>query len=102
MSIIEKIKVTEEKADKIKEEASLEVSKMLDEVNLKNKELVKNMYDAAKKSIELEYKNTLSQIEKIKELKLDECQKINDSNRKIAKAHLNETVDFILKKVIDS
>ena len=74
MSIIEKIKVTEEKADKIKEEASLEVSKMLDEVNLKNKELVKNMYEAAKKSIELEYKNTLNHLEKMKESKLVECQ----------------------------
>lgn len=102
MSIIEKIKMTEEKSDKIKEDASLEVSKMLDEVNLKNKELVKNMYEDAKKNIELEYNKTLSQIEKIKESKLDECQRINDSNRKIAKAHLNETVDFILKKVIDS
>lgn len=102
MNIINKIKETEAKAERIKEAATLEVSKMIEETNSSNKQKVFEMLENAKLQIKEENNLTILKIEKIKQSKEDECQEINNINRKIANTHLDETVDFIIRKVIDS
>ena len=102
MSIIERIKETEMQAAEIKHQAELDVQAKLSEVEQNLKQKVKEMNDASK--IEIERLNE-ENLQKINQLSLDkkkEDETINESYEILAAIHLNEVVDFIVGKVINS
>ena len=102
MPILDKIKEAEQIAEEIRVKAKKEVSLMLEEAAKSNSETSKNMLDAAKEKIkELNEANDKYLVE-LTNKSVADINAINDANEKLAQVHLNETVEFILKKVIDS
>lgn len=101
MSIIEKIKETEDKADKIREDATLEVSKMLEKTEIENKEKILQLYENAKQKIKDEKNECLKRIDKLKEEKDTKLKEIENNLTNIYKQHLDETIDYIMKKVME-
>lgn len=101
MSIIEKIKEAEDKADKIREDAALEVSKMLEETEKENKEKILQLYENAKQKIKDEKNECYKKIDKLKEEKDTKLKEIENNLTNIYKQHLDETIDYIMKKVME-
>ena len=102
MTILEKINEAETKAEAIKQKARQEVSEMLDELNHTNNQKVKQMMDDAKSQVARMYDDNEKIIKNLTEISNQECNQINTYNQQLAALHLNETIDFIMKKVIDS
>ncbi len=102
MTILEKINETEQKAETIKLEAKQEVSEMLEKVNKDNLLKTEEMMNDAKKQVQKMYEENDIIIKELVDASVKESDKININNQSLAKIHLNETVDFIMKKVIDS
>ena len=102
MTILEKINETEQKAETIKLEAKQEVSEMLEKVNKDNLLKTEEMMNDAKKQVQKMYEENDSIIKELVATSVKESDEINTNNQNLAKIHLNETVDFIMKKVIDS
>ena len=102
MTILEKINETEQKAETIKLEAKQEVSEMLEKVNKDNLLKTEEMMNDAKKQVQKMYEENDIIIRELVDASVKESDKININNQNLAKIHLNETVDFIMKKVIDS
>ncbi|MCI6716791.1 MAG: hypothetical protein SOZ32_06420 [Bacilli bacterium] len=102
MTILEKINETEQKAETIKLEAKQEVSEMLEKVNKDNLLKTEEMMNDAKKQVQKMYEENDIIIKELVDASVKESDKININNQNLAKIHLNETVDFIMKKVIDS
>ena len=102
MTILEKINETEQKAETIKLEAKQEVSEMLEKVNKDNLLKTEEMMNEAKRQVQKMYEENDSIIKELVATSVKESDEINTNNQKLAKIHLNETVDFIMKKVIDS
>ncbi len=102
MTILEKINETEQKAETIKLEAKQEVSEMLEKVNKDNLLKTEEMMNEAKRQVQKMYEENDSIIKELVATSVKESDEINTNNQNLAKIHLNETVDFIMKKVIDS
>ena len=102
MTILEKINETEQKAETIKLEAKQEVSEMLEKVNKDNLLKTEEMMNDAKKQVQKMYEENDIIIKELVDASVKESDEINTNNQNLAKIHLNETVDFIMKKVIDS
>ena len=102
MTILEKINETEQKAETIKLEAKQEVSEMLEKVNKDNLLKTEEMMNDEKKQVQKMYEENDIIIKELVDASVKESDKININNQNLAKIHLNETVDFIMKKVIDS
>lgn len=102
MTILEKINETEQKAETIKLEAKQEVSEMLEKVNKDNLLKTEEMMNEAKRQVQKMYEENDNIIKELVAASVKESDEINTSNQNLAKIHLNETVDFIMKKVIDS
>lgn len=102
MTILEKINETEQKAETIKLEAKQEVSEMLEKVNKENLLKTEEMMNEAKRQVQKMYEENDSIIEELVATSVKESDEINTNNQNLAKIHLNETIDFIMKKVIDS
>lgn len=102
MTILEKINETEQKAETIKLEAKQEVSEMLEKVNRDNLLKTEEMMNEAKRQVQKMYEENDSIIKELVATSVKESDEINTNNQNLAKIHLNETVDFIMKKVIDS
>ena len=102
MTILEKINETEQKAETIKLEAKQEVSEMLEKVNKDNLLKTEEMMNEAKRQVQKMYEENDIIIKELVDASVKESDKININNQNLAKIHLNETVDFIMKKVIDS
>lgn len=102
MTILEKINETEQKAETIKLEAKQEVSEMLEKVNKENLLKTEEMMNEAKRQVQKMYEENDSIIKELVATSVKESDEINTNNQNLAKIHLNETVDFIMKKVIDS
>lgn len=102
MTILEKINETEQKAETIKLEAKQEVSEMLEKVNKDNLLKTEEMMNEAKRQVQKMYEENDSIIKELVATSVKESDEINTNNQNLAKIHLNETIDFIMKKVIDS
>ncbi len=102
MPVLDKIKEAEKLAEDLKEEARKQVSEKLVEVNNKNFETTKQMFDDARLEIKKLNEENNNYLIELTNKSIAECQEINLANENLAKVHLNETVEFILKKVIDS
>lgn len=102
MTILEKINEAEQKAETIKLEAKQEVSEMLEKVNKENLLKTEEMMNEAKRQVQKMYEENDSIIKELVATSVKESDEINTNNQNLAKIHLNETVDFIMKKVIDS
>lgn len=102
MTILEKINETEQKAETIKLEAKQEVSEMLEKVNKDNLLKTEEMMNEAKRQVQKMYEENDNIIKELVAASVKESDEINTNNQNLAKIHLNETVDFIMKKVIDS
>lgn len=102
MTILEKINETEQKAETIKLEAKQEVSEMLEKVNKDNLLKTEEMMNEAKRQVQKMYEENDIIIKELVDASVKESDKININNQNLAKIHLNETIDFIMKKVIDS
>lgn len=102
MPILDKIKEAERIAEESRVEARKEVSELISETNIKNAEISANMIDEAKIDIKKLNEENDKYISELTTNSIDECKKINDNNERLAKINLDETVEFILKKVIDS
>lgn len=102
MPIIDKINEAEKQAQEIKENARNEVALMLDEVNKNNNNKVKEM--TLKNNLEVEklYNETKTKVLELTKEYEEQVKLVNNSTNKLAESHLDETVDFIIKKVIDS
>lgn len=102
MTIIEKINEAEQKADAIKQKAKQEVSDMLEELNHTNNQKVNAMMNDAKSQVQKMYDDNDRILQNLTDISNQECNQINTYNQQLATLHLNETIDFIMKKVIDS
>lgn len=102
MPILDKIKEAETLAEEIRVKAKKEVSLMLEEVERKNNETSSKMLSDAKDDVKHLNEENAKYLDELTEKSIAETKKVNEANEKLAQVHLNETVDFILKKVIDS
>ena len=102
MPILDKIKEAETLAEEIRVKAKKEVSLMLEEVERKNNETSSKMLSDAKDNVKHLNEENAKYLDELTEKSIAETKKVNEANEKLAQVHLNETVDFILKKVIDS
>lgn len=102
MPVLDKVKEAENQAETCKVKAKEEVDQMLEAVAKENSEIVQSKMEQAKKQIENLNQDAKMQMLALEKKNADECQSINQQDEKIAQSHLDETIDFILKKVIDS
>lgn len=102
MPILDKIKEAETLAEETRVKAKKEVSLMLEEVERKNNETSSKMLSDAKDDVKHLNEENAKYLDELTEKSIAETKKVNEANEKLAQVHLNETVDFILKKVIDS
>ncbi len=102
MPIIDKINEAEKQAQEIKENARNEVALMLDEVNKNNNNKVKEMTLNNNLEVEKLYNETKTKVLELTKEYEEQVKLVNNSTNKLAESHLDETIDFIIKKVIDS
>jgi vacuolar-type H+-ATPase subunit H len=102
MPILDKIKEAEVLAEEIRVNAKKEVSLMLEEAAKENSEATKKMLEEAKDEVKKLNEVNSSYLKELSNQSNAEIEATNAANEKLAKVHLNETVEFILKKVIDS
>jgi hypothetical protein len=100
MSILESIKISEEKAEQLKNKANLEVQTLLEETRLNAEIQVKKLFDEVtqnEKDLDQEYLNNLANKEKeIKASYLEIDKKVEER----ALRKIDVTVDYIIKKVL--
>lgn len=102
MPILDKIKEAEVLAEEIRVNAKKEVSLMLEEAVKENSEATKKMLEEAKDEVKKLNEENSSYLKELSNQSNAEIEATNAANQKLAQVHLNETVEFILKKVIDS
>lgn len=102
MPVLDKIMKAEAQAESIREEAKNEVARMLDENNKDNTIKVQSMLEEAKNEIKRLNDETTNHLKQLEADAKDECVRLNEADSVLAKTHLDETVDFILRKVTDS
>lgn len=102
MSIVEKIKETEEQAELLKKSAEREVEEMLVRVNHDNENKVQEMLNELDVEIKKLSQNTLETIRAMEREEQAKSKELCDKCDVLAKAHQDEAVDFILKKVMAS
>lgn len=102
MHVLEKIKEAEIVAENLRVEAKNKVQQLIDETNNTNSETTQKMIDEAKLEISKLNEQNEAYLAKLEKESLEECDHIIKASEELAKAHLNETVEFILKKVIAS
>jgi len=102
MTIIEKIKETENKAASIISEAEKEVLILIDTTKaeaIKNQQL---RLEKAKDEIQAMHQDTLDKISQTERMKLSECAKLNQLDEQTATKNQEKVISFIIKKVIES
>lgn len=102
MPVLDKIMKAEAQAESLREEAKNEVARMLDENNKDNTIKVQSMLEDAKNEIKRLNDETVNHLKQLEVEAKEECEKLNKEDSVLAKTHLDETVDFILRKVTDS
>ncbi len=102
MSLIERIKETESQAETIKADAQKEVEAMLIKVKQENERTIQEMYNELDIEIQTLKQETLEKIAMLESNRQEECQLLCSKYETLSKNHLDETVDFIIKKVITS
>ena len=75
---------------------------MLEEAAKENSEATKKMLEEAKDEVKKLNEENSSYLKELSNQSNAEIEATNAANEKLAQVHLNETVEFILKKVIDS
>lgn len=102
MSLVERIKETEQKAEEIKICAEKEVEEMIAKANQENEELVNQMLAQTNDQIRKQNQETLEIIKNLEKKSQIRCEEICNQSVTSANNHLEETVEFIIKKVIAS
>ena len=102
MPVLDKINQAENQADELRAKAKLEVAEMLEQNNKDNIKKMQSMIDEAKNEIKNLNKQTQNHLRELEVNTKEDCEKQNQADSILAKTHLDETVDFILRKVTDS
>ena len=102
MPVLDKIKEAEISAENLRVEAKNKVQVLLDDTNRLNNETTQKMIEDAKVEISKMNVENEAYLAKLEQEKFNECEELIKASEELAKTHLNETVDFILRKVIAS
>lgn len=102
MPILESIQISEQKAEKFREEARKEVEALLEKVNDENQVLEKEMLESAKKKVQEINQKTKLDIENMKAKIESEQLEKNKTDFENAKTKMPSAIDFIINKVITS
>ena len=102
MPVLDKIKKAETQADELRVKAKMEVAEMLEQNNQDNMIKVQQMMDDAKNEIKHLNEETQNHLKQLELEAKEDCDKQNQADSILAKTHLDETVEFILRKVTDS
>lgn len=102
MPVLDKINKAEAKSEELRQNAKAEVSKMLEENSIKNNQMVDQMINDAKAEIKKMNEETQNHLRTLEAQAEEDCRTQNNADAVLAKTHLDETVDFILRKVTDS
>ena len=102
MPILESIQISEQKAEKMREDARKEVEAMLEKVNEENQQLEKNMLEEAREKIHKIGEQTKKDIAKMKS-DIEASQIKNDElDFEKAKSKMPQAIDSIINKVVSS
>lgn len=102
MPVLDKINKAETQADELRVKAKMEVAEMLEQNNQDNMIKVQQMMDDAKNEIKHLNEETQNHLKQLELEAKEDCDKQNQADSILAKTHLDETVEFILRKVTDS
>lgn len=102
MTMLERIRQTEAEADKIRENAKAEVSKMLVEAKKQNDDFRKTSYSQTLEEVTKKHNETEVLLqEMLKEANL-KVQQVKEADALNFDSHIEEAVMFVRKLVIDS
>lgn len=102
MTMLEKIRQTENEADKIREQAKAEVNKMLVDAKKQNDDFRKTSYNQTLESVSKKHNETEVLLqEMLKEANL-KVQQAKDQDNHSFDSHIEEAIMFVRKLVIDS
>lgn len=102
MPILDKVKDAEAKAEELRKQAQVQVEENLKMNDLSNKEKTDKLFKEAEAKIIEMNANAKRKIIELEKDYADSTDILCEKDKSLAKANQKNTIDFIIKKVIDS
>jgi len=99
MPILQNIQIAEQEAEKLRQDAHMEVELLRQQTRLEAENEVKNISNDVSQTIKLNNQNTLNLIDKLEKNYLEKINKEKTVLEKLAKKNQDLGVNYILKQV---